>query len=225
MNFDFLRSTPARILTALLALQAVALLSYSRPESLPPAKPLADFPIQVSDWQRKADGVMDPETAAVLQADDTLTREYLLPGQAMASLFVASFRSQRSGKTPHSPKNCLPGSGWVQQESTTEHIDVGGGKSIEVNRYVVGKGEARSLVYYWYQSRDRAVADEYKAKGYVVLDAIKLNRTDTALVRVVMGTPTGGSATQNAEMLKQADLYTKDFIIKVYPHLRDFLPQ
>jgi len=55
-----------------------------------------------------------------------------------------------------------------------------------VNRYVIVHGDERELVLYWYQSRDRVVADEFKAKFWVVADAIRLNRTDTALVRVIV---------------------------------------
>ena len=225
MSFNFLKSNAAKILTLILGLQAVALLSYSRPESVPPSKPLQDFPLQIAEWQRKADGIMDKEVMEVLQADDTLNRDYLLPDRAVANLFVAAFRSQRNGKAPHSPKNCLPGSGWVEQESTTEIIPVANGPALEVNRYVVGKGNSRSLVYYWYQSRGRAVANEYKAKGYVMLDAIRLNRTDTALVRVVMGLPVGNDAAATAAVQKQADEYARSFIVNVHPHLREFLPQ
>jgi len=36
------------------------------------------------------------------------------------------------------------------------------------------------------------VADEYKAKFYVMADAIRLNRTDTALVRVTVPVGPGG---------------------------------
>jgi EpsI family protein len=96
---------------------------------------------------------------------------------------------------------------------------------IEANRYVVAKGGSRSLVYYWYQSRDRSVANEYKAKGYVVLDAIQLNRTDTALVRVVVGMPETQSNAENETLQEMADKYAKDFIAKTYPNLREFLPQ
>jgi hypothetical protein len=31
---------------------------------------------------------------------------------------------------------------------------------IEVNRYIIQRGDTKSLVLYWYQSRDRAVASE-----------------------------------------------------------------
>jgi EpsI family protein len=63
-------------------------------------------------------------------------------------------------------------------------VDVGRVAPISVNRYIVAHGDSRSVVLYWYQSRDRAVASEYAAKYWVVMDAIRSNRTDTALIRV-----------------------------------------
>jgi EpsI family protein len=218
MNFSFLKSNAARILTAILLLQGVALLSYSRPESVPPSNPLKNFPTTVSDWFLRQEGVMEKEIADVLQADDLLIRDYQYKNEASANLFVAAFRSQRNGKTPHSPKNCLPGAGWVQQASSIEEIPLSDGRKLETNRYVVAKGDTKSLVYYWYQSRDRSVANEYKAKYYVVEDAIRMNRTDTALVRVVIGVA-------SMDQLPQADKYARDFIVKVHPHLREVLPQ
>jgi EpsI family protein len=225
MNFDFLKSTASKVLTLLLALPAMALLLYSRPESVPPSKPLDNFPKQIADWQLHSEGVKDPVIVEALQADDLMNRNYTLPDRAVANLFVAAFRSQRNGKAPHSPKNCLPGAGWVEQQSGIVQVPLGDGKMIEANRYVVAKGGQRSIVYYWYQSRDRSVANEYKAKGYVVLDAIQLNRTDTALVRVVIGMPETRSATENDNLQRQADFYAKEFIAKTYPNLREFLPQ
>jgi EpsI family protein len=217
MNFNFLKSNVVRLLSLILVLQGAVLLSYTRPESTPPSKPLSEFPIDIGGYTRRVDGVMEKEILDVLRADDILNRDYHNE-RANLNLFVAAFRSQRNGKAPHSPKNCLPGSGWVQQESSTVHIPVGGGQNIEANRYVIAKGDSRSLVYYWYQSRDRSVANEYKAKYFVVADAIRFNRTDTALVRVVIGF-------RGAEQLQSADQVALDFISKTYPHLREYLPQ
>ena len=42
------------------------------------------------------------------------------------------------------------------------------------------------MVLYWYQSRDRTIASEYAAKAYLIADAIRLNRTDTALIRIAV---------------------------------------
>jgi len=66
------------------------------------------------------------------------------------------------------------------------------------------------VVLYWYQSRNRVVASEYRAKIYLVTDAIRYNRTDTALVRVIV--PVAGNdsaaATTTAEEFVQAFFMT-----------------
>ena len=83
-------------------------------------------------------------------------------------------------------------------------IDVGGARPIVVNRYVVQHGEDRSLSLYWYQSRDRVVASEYTAKFWVMADAIRLNRTDTALVRVMI--PIVNGDPDPIELLRAGDV-------------------
>ena len=135
----------------------------------------------------------------------------------LAHLFVAYFRSQRTGQAPHSPKNCLPGSGWVRVATATRQLSIPGrSEPIHVNSYVVQKGESKSLVVYWYQSRDRVVASEYAAKAYVIADAIRYNRTDTALVRVVL--PVIDNDTKRSETV--AD----DFISSFFTPLRQHFP-
>ncbi len=64
---------------------------------------------------------------------------------------------------------------------------------ILVNRYIVARGSNQSVVLYWYQSRSRVVASEYSAKVYTVMDAVRFNRTDTALVRVVVAVNNGNT--------------------------------
>jgi EpsI family protein len=217
VSFNFLKSWQARIVTILLLAQAGVMYSSIRPEAVPPGRPLADFPKDVGPWQLRQEGVIDAETQAVLRADDLLTRVYVDPSTGRgADLFIAAFRSQRNGKAPHSPKNCLPGAGWTPLDQGEIGIDVGGAAPITVNRYVITHGESRSVVLYWYQSRDRAVASEYTAKFWVVADAIRLNRTDTALIRVVV--PIMDRATE------AADRTAIDFVKAFYGTIRQFLP-
>src|SRR4029077_16516881 len=101
--------------------------------------------------------------------------------------------SQRQGDTMHSPLNCLPGAGWtpVQNDRLALRVPTGSGtmggqaeRPIEINRYVIEKGLDRQVVLYWYQSHGRVVASEYWGKIYMVLDAIRSNRTDGALIRI-----------------------------------------
>jgi EpsI family protein len=220
----FLNSRAARIVTVILILQAALLYSAVRPEIVPPSRPLETMPTTLGTWHLVQTGVIEQEVLDVLKADDILNGVYCSDaspdcpktGQGAASLFVAAFRTQRNGKAPHSPKNCLPGSGWERISAGEMTIDVGRAAPITVNRYVVAYGSQRDLVLYWYQSRDRAVADEYKAKFWVMADAVRLNRTDTALVRVIV-------PIANKDETK-AQATATDFVKSFYSTLLDYLP-
>jgi EpsI family protein len=184
----FLRSKQAQILSAVLISQALLFYGLSRAEVRPQNRPLSELPQQLGSWRMSVEGVVDKETQEVLKADELLNRGYVNPAlRVEANLFVAFFQTQRTGQTPHSPKNCLPGNGWIQTISDTLNVQVPGrAEPMEVNRYLVAKGENKSIVLYWYQSRDRVVASEYMARFYTAADAIRHNHTDTALVRVVV---------------------------------------
>ena len=186
---SFLKRPPALILSLLLVAQASVFYGFSRgSDAVPPVRPLDQFPTQVGAWRMVEQGVMEPEVKNVLRADDYITRSYAESPTRWAHLFVAYFNSQRAGQTPHSPKNCLPGAGWIWTVSDTVPVPLASRpEPIVVNRYIVSKGDERSVVLYWYQSRDRVVASEYKAAAFSVADALRYNRTDTALVRVVVG--------------------------------------
>jgi EpsI family protein len=216
-SLSFLKSKYVRVLTGVLILQAVGLYAVSRQEQIPPNRPLEQFPREAAGWRVVQEGVVEQEILDVLKADELLNRTYADANGRTANLFVAYFRSQRTGKAPHSPKNCLPGSGWTPSESTIAPLAVPGvARPLSVNRHIVSRGDQKSLVLYWYQARDRAIASEYKAKIYMVADAIRYNRTDTALVRVVtpvLGNDVAG-ATAGAE----------DFVRAFFPILRTFLP-
>jgi len=218
LRAGFLRSTSARLLTVVLLLQAALVYGFARKEVIPVNRPLSETPQQFGSWQLQQEGVVEKEVQDVLKADELLTRSYVSLAQQMsAHLFVAYFRSQRTGQAPHSPKNCLPGSGWVPDLQDEVKIDIPGrSQPIEANRYVVAKGDQKSLVLYWYQSRDRVVANEYKAKFYVVADALRYNRTDTALVRIVVPVIDGD--------LDRSQKAAIDFVQSFYNPLREHFP-
>jgi len=204
------------LLALVLSAQAAVFHNADRQETIPLVVPLDQFPAQVGDWKVIRVGTVEPEVQAVLRADDVLTRDYASPNsRASLNFFVAYFRSQRTGKAPHSPKNCLPGSGWVPTQSGIVKINVKG-KEIEVNRYVVARGESKSLVLYWYQSHNRVIASEYWAKIYLVLDSIRYNRSDTAMARVVLPITDG-----RVDEVMQAGV---SFIQASYPELTTYLP-
>ncbi len=120
-------SKSVRVLSVVLLAQAAVFYGFSRNEIVPSHQPLADFSLAGGDWAMRENVQLDKETLGVLNADDILSRVYQngSTGQ-IATLFVAYFETQRTGKAPHSPKNCLPGSGWVPSESGTIRIAVPG---------------------------------------------------------------------------------------------------
>lgn len=210
-------SKSVRILSLVLLAQIAVFYGFSRTEKVPPHRPLSQFSLPDTNWSVVQDVQMDKETLDVLKADDILSRVYVNNTGQMATLFVAYFETQRTGKTPHSPKNCLPGSGWAQTQSGTIEIPVSGEiLPIKVNRYVVARGQNQSVVLYWYQARNRVIASEYSAKIYTVEDAIRYNRSDTSLVRVVVGVNDGN-------IPKAVDTATS-FVKAFFGPLKDYLP-
>lgn len=213
---SFFSSKYTRVLTLALLLQAVFFYTASHGDSTPLSQPLAAFPKTFAGWHMASEGVVEKETQDVLRADDVLTRWYESP-QGGANLFVAYFKTQRTGQAPHSPKNCLPGSGWTPSSEGYADVPVEGRSDpIRINRYVVAKGSEKSLVLYWYQSRDRVVANELAGKYWLVVDSIRHHRSDTAIVRVVV--PVAGDGET------QAMQTGVEFVKSVYPILRQRLP-
>ena len=175
------------------------------------------LPKQSGAWTGE-DLSISPEIREILGPGQYLSRRYLSSSSAAPiDVFIAYLPSQRSGAAIHSPKNCLPGSGWTPVESGRLRIGEGDASSIEVNRYLVARGGEKDLVLYWYQSHSRVVASEYAAKFYLIKDAIELNRTDGAMVRII--TPL-----MRSEPEAQAEQRAVFFSQHLLPLLNRYLP-
>lgn len=211
------RNRAVVLLSLLLATQALAFYAVPRTEVDFSVRPLGAFPAKIGDWVVARTFPMEQSVQDVLKSDDSVSRLYVTPAGQAASLFIAFFKSQRAGVAPHSPKNCLPGSGWAPLQSGFETIEVPGHAPITVNRYVVARADERTIVYYWYQSAHRAVASEYKAKVWLVLDSIRYRRSDTSLVRIIVPTPPGGN-------VEESDRQARAFIAQAYPQVVSYLP-
>jgi EpsI family protein len=154
-------------------------------EVIPAAEPLSEVP-QAIAGRMGSDVPIDQETLDVLGAGQFMSRIYT--GEAPSppiGLFVGYFPTQRTGVTIHSPKHCLPGAGWVFESSQTVDLKDAEGKAHQVGEYIIANGEHKQFVIYWYQAHGRSLANEYVAKVYMVTDAMRMNRTDGALVRVI----------------------------------------
>ena len=120
----------------------------------------------------------------MLGVTDYLNRGYYSPSQGIIGLYIGYFRSQRTGTSIHSPKNCLPASAGSRRQPASTSCTLDDGRKVPINLYIIRKGLDEQLVLYWYQAHGRVVASEFWGKFYLVYDALRLNRTDAALVRI-----------------------------------------
>lgn len=147
--------------------------------------PLEEFPVQVAGYVKTDTETLSTAELRILSPDDYLLRAYRNRSGVELTLFVAFYGRQLGGYSIHSPRNCLPGSGWepIRHERVSAQTVYGEG---QVNRYLVEhKSGARALVYYWYQGRGRVAANEYTVKWELLRDGFLHRRSDEALVRLV----------------------------------------
>jgi len=178
-----------------------------------PHWPLREFPSGIG-LSHSEDRPFETQVVRAVGADDYINRVYL--GSTLPiELYVGYYKDQRSGDRIHSPKNCLPGSGWEPVHSSRVQIGSDGGVPVLVTGYLVAQGTRRNMVLYWYQSHGRIVASEYMAKFLLIADGLKSRPTDGALVRI-WTTAADGEASAQAR--------AADFARRVYPQIEEFLP-
>jgi EpsI family protein len=193
---------------------------FSHGEPVLSKKPFAQFPLTIAEkWQGKELG-MEQSVLDILKLSDYMMRVYVPPqeGQSRVTplwLYVGYYQSQRTGSTYHSPKNCLPGSGWQFVETDQVVVPASDATSILINKVLIQKGLDKQIILYWYQDRGRVIASEYWAKGYMIWDAMTQNRTDGSLVRIsVPVTTTPDDAYQ----------YGLSFLRDAWPLLLEHMP-
>lgn len=209
----------SRFWAAVLLLAGTALLLHMRgnADRNPFSEPLSQLPGTINGWAG-SDQPIDQETLDVLGAGEFLSRIYSRGAQtAPIGLFIGYFPTQRTGQTIHSPKHCLPGAGWVFESSDYVDLRDVNGRPHRVGEYIIADGAARQFVIYWYQAHGRSVANEYMAKIYMIFDAIHLNRSDGALVRVI--TPIASN-----EDVSSARERAEAFTARLVPLLPRFIP-
>jgi EpsI family protein len=209
---------------------AVLIASASRSEQVPPRQALASFPMDIDGWDGQQAAQFEPRVLAVLGVHEYVNRLYRNQRGQVVALYIGYYASQREGAAIHSPLNCLPGAGWEPVKRERIAIDVPSpagadvvgrqptGSRAVVNRIVVQRGLDRQVVLYWYQSHNRIVASEYWGKFYAVVDAIRLNRTDAALIRVISPVVRQGGSEREAERV------SVQFAELILPLLGEYVP-
>jgi exosortase D (VPLPA-CTERM-specific) len=197
---------------ALVVSVAVVTSIGKRAEIIPPRALFPEFPTQLGSWHGEQTAMEETVTKYLGLTDYILANYKLDDKSPSVNFYAAYYESQRKGISPHSPRVCIPGGGW--QIAEINRTQVG---DLPINRIVIKKEDNTQLVYYWFQQRGRQFANEYFMKWYLFKDALLLNRTDGALVRIT--TPVGAN-----ENIADADNRLEAFAQQVTPVLPKFIP-
>lgn len=209
-----LQAQRVAVAIAVLAVGTLLLHSANPAERVPLRRSLREFPLVLGEW-RGTDFPFEARLVRAAGVDDYLNRRYTDRAGDSLELYIGYYQSQRTAQGIHSPKNCLPGAGWEPVRSRQVAIPIGDHRTATVNEYIVVKGQEKDLVFYWYQSRGRSEASEYRAKLWLAKDALTRHRTDGALVRV-WAPLTGSEESVRAR--------TATFVQIMFNRINEFIP-
>ena len=207
----------------LIPVAAAALWMPLRQQIRPERAPFAHFPMRLpGGWVGHAD-YLDRDVLTTLALDDYVLTNYERNNDQAVNFYSAYYATQSSGKSTHSPRNCMPGGGWriTQLDESTLNLNHDGALdvvSMTVNRAVIEKDGQRQLVYYWFDQRGRVLTDELVVKWYILRDAISRDRSDGALIRIV-------TTVSPDEDVAHADRRLTGFVSTVQPLLHEYVPR
>jgi EpsI family protein len=170
------------------------------PVAMQPAAPLESVLPEVSGLTTvpQVVGAAERQLAGMTEV---VARAFERDSAVEFTTLVSYYDKQVQGTTIHSPRNCLPGSGWEIVKPGRRQLDVDGSPHV-VNSYLLKNGASVALTYYWYQGRGRVVANEYEVKWNLLRDAALFRRTEEALVRVMVPIRTPGAGWDEASYLR-----------------------
>ena len=192
----------------ILAVQASTSRMLTIDERNIPIPGLHDVPLVIGTWKAAREDSLDKNTALYLRPDEYILRDYVDEAKGKSiNLFVAYFKSLQNSYGPHSPRICLPGSGWLIRSSKIAPVQMPERKQpIPVNEYLLDKSGERLLVLYWYQNNRNIWAEEFEAKIRLLPDLIRYRRADVSLVRLVSPLRNGDPEKEMATSVEFAQL-------------------
>lgn len=200
----------------LLVMTGIYINYYLVVEAVPLKKPLAEFPTELGSWTTMKDHFFDTETLDNLRVDDYIFRSYAYKDRTIL-LYIGYYKTQREGAQIHSPKHCLPGSGWFQLDERVRLVQFGELASQKLVEAVYQKDTDKTVFLYWYDMQGEKLTNEYMLKLGMIYNSILHNRSDAAFIRV--------SIPDTNDNLNETINYAENFLAKAIPVIDSFLPQ
>ncbi|GFE60851.1 exosortase A [Geobacter sp. AOG2] len=184
--------------------------------SVPPNRPFNEFPMQVKAWQMAGQSEFSANVLSVLKPTDYLYRQYKNADGKVVGLYIGFHGGGKESGEIHSPRNCLPGSGWYEISAKRGTLEIPSGGSVKLVRSVYQKGENKELFLYWFQARGHSMNDEFSLKLAEMTGSLFYRRRDTSFIRVSV--PFEGD---DSSALSRGEQFVRD----ITPTIQEFLPQ
>jgi exosortase D (VPLPA-CTERM-specific) len=214
-------TTPAFFVSAAL-LVAVAMLSLSA-GSMPAVTiegGIQGFPLRIGAWSGRNEPV-NPVIIEESGAEEAFSGYFMNGSGSEVSLYMG-YRSTAFLSNEnffHSPTVCIPSSGWVEREVTRKTIaGVPYFNNLEVTKMVIEKEGRRQLVYFWFQTKDKATHYKSINRFHLSLHALRRDNTHDLFLRPI--TPI-----HPAEPAEDAEKRLDGFVREMMPVLLQFLDE
>jgi EpsI family protein len=202
------------VISAVIFLFALYLDVFPLREAIPLKKAFSDFPLFWNGWSGKT-YQFDNVTLEQLRVNEYVLREYHKGGHSV-TLYVGYYGTQRAGAQIHSPKHCLPGSGWSRISERIRTVTIHDAGKVSFVEAVYQKGDAKDVFIYWYKMKDAYITNDYALKMFMVVNSLRYRRNDAAFIR--LSAPVTGNREETIRILEG---FMKDFL----PLLKDYLPE
>jgi EpsI family protein len=157
---------------------------------MPPIKlrgGIESFPTAFADWQGTST-LVDPETVRASGAEESFSGLYSNANKEQASLYIG-YRSTAFLENEnffHSPTVCLPSNGMKTTMNRTRTITgVPYWGDLTVTEMVTEGTDTRLLVYFWFQTKNRATHDKNINRYHLTLHALTRDNTYDLFVRPI----------------------------------------
>lgn len=208
---DHLRFIPVY----LLLIAAAVLVSLPRDSAVPTARPLREMPLKMASWTMSRQDEFSSDILNKLKPTDYLSRRYRNPNGEEVQLYIGYHGGGADSGEIHSPKHCLPGSGWFQVSTRQYELTTPDGR-LKLVQALYQKGDSREMFLYWFQVRNRSISSEYLLKIIQAMNSALANRRDAAFIRISVPVT---SSPDKAVSLGEG------FIQDAFPEIRKILPQ
>ncbi len=190
---------------------------YKREDTVVVSKMLSQFPTTLGQW-RANESRLPPTIEAVAGASEYYYGDFLSPSENnKVNLYIAYYQDQKQGAAPHSPKVCIPGDGWKITSDKPVSIKAKNGETHEVSRLVITKDKHTIITYYWLKQGKNIFRSQFMARLNLIWFAIKENRADAALIRMV-------SEVRSDEKIEDTDIRMQGMATELLDVISDYVP-